>query len=243
METKSAYFNNELFGSALIRSKASIVWGLGLTLIFAIVFFLFPEVDLKTSRFFYQTDESNFTASFHLAGNFALYIFFKSVDIISRVVLLCAIALTVFLIWKKSAKAIAAIVVTLSLIVGPLIFVNGILKEHWDRARPRELVEFGGTKRFTPAWVISDQCTRNCSFASGHAAAGFSFVVGHFVTRSFFWLWLGVAMGSLTGLTRIMVGAHFLSDVVFSFFSVFLASALVSYVVIRAVRSRKGSHA
>ena len=58
-------------------------------------------------------------------------------------------------------------------LLGPGLIVNNVLKDHWDRARPREIAEFGGDKAFTPPLVIADQCERNCSFVSGEAAYGF----------------------------------------------------------------------
>ena len=35
-------------------------------------------------------------------------------------------------------------------ILGPGLIVNHVFKDHWDRARPRAVVEFGGDKAFTP---------------------------------------------------------------------------------------------
>ena len=40
----------------------------------------------------------------------------------------------------------------LGLLVGPGLVVNGILKDHWGRARPAEIIEFGGTAHFSPAF-------------------------------------------------------------------------------------------
>ncbi|MGH7125190.1 MAG: phosphatase PAP2 family protein, partial [Stellaceae bacterium] len=63
-------------------------------------------------------------------------------------------------------------------------------------------------------------CERNCSFVSGHAAAGFGLVAFSFLTldrRRRRVLRAGaVAAGSLIGLARMAQGAHFLSDVVFA---------------------------
>jgi lipid A 4'-phosphatase len=228
---------------ALSRTRTAMVWGLGLTAACGLLFVNFPEIDLIVSRFFYWGSEAGAPRGFGLTSSSALHFFFKSVDVISRIVLIAAIGLTIFFLWKKNNRALPATIVTLSLVLGPVLLVNGVFKDHWDRARPRELIEFGGSKKFTPAWIISDQCNRNCSFTSGHAAAGFSFVVGHFVATSRIWLWLGLIVGSFTGLTRIAVGAHFLSDVVFSFFAVYLVAALVTYGAIRITQLRKASSA
>ena len=110
------------------------------------------------------------------------------------------------------------------LAIGPGLIVNGILKEHWGRARPRDVVEFGGDHRFTPAIVISDQCERNCSFTAGHPSAGFALAaLGYaYMSRRRRWAVFAAAtgFGLLVGLARVAAGGHFLSDVLFSGFIV-----------------------
>ena len=69
----------------------------------------------------------------------------------------------------RRGKVAALLLVVLA--VGPGLIVNGILKEHWGRARPRDVVEFGGDHRFTPAIVITDQCERNSSITAGQPTA------------------------------------------------------------------------
>ena len=104
-------------------------------------------------------------------------------------------------------------------ILGPGLIVNHVFKDHWDRARPRAIVEFGGEKTFTPPLVIADQCERNCSFVSGEASYGFAyaafaFLVAPRLRRRVFWT--AVGFGTAVGLGRMMMGAHFLSDVFFA---------------------------
>ena len=57
-------------------------------------------------------------------------------------------------------------------ILGPGAVVNLVFKDHWQRARPYQVQEFGGTQQFTRAGIITDQCDNNCSFVSGHVACG-----------------------------------------------------------------------
>ena len=63
--------------------------------------------------------------------------------------------------------------VILVLVIGAGLIVNVILKDNFGRARPREIAEFGGSRQFTPPFVVSGQCNTNCSFSSGDAAGGF----------------------------------------------------------------------
>ena len=103
---------------------------------------------------------------------------------------------------------------------GPALLVNGILKEHWDRARPAHTEQFGGPKHYTPPLVIADQCKSNCSFVSGEAALGFTFMAFGFVAREPKRRRLGIAagitLGTAFGLLRMIEGGHYLSDVYFA---------------------------
>ena len=114
--------------------------------------------------------------------------------------------------------------------IGPGLVVNVVFKDHWGRARPRDVVEFGGTKTFTPAFVISDQCSKNCSFVAGHPSMAFAMVALVLVAarRRRAWLIaLAIAVGTVVGFGRIVQGGHFLSDVVFSaIFTVAVAAGL-----------------
>ena len=59
------------------------------------------------------------------------------------------------------------------LVLGAGLVVNGILKDDFGRARPRDIEAFGGSSQFTPAFVVSHECDRNCSFSSGDGAGAF----------------------------------------------------------------------
>jgi lipid A 4'-phosphatase len=107
----------------------------------------------------------------------------------------------------------------LSLALGPGLIVNGILKEWWGRARPSDIVPFGGEATYSPPWMIADQCATNCSFVSGHAAMGFWVVAFALLVPRPVRGWAVVAallFGTVVGGARIVVGGHFLSDVVFA---------------------------
>lgn len=121
------------------------------------------------------------------------------------------------------------------LAVGPGVVANLALKDNLGRARPREVVELGGKKTFTPALVPSDQCPDNCSFVSGEASSMFA---------SFFALALvlpqyrtaliaaGIATGCVSGAIRMLQGAHFLSDIVFAGIFMALTVSLLHVVII-----------
>lgn len=205
----------------------------------AAVFIALPQIDLGFSALFFHASAAaqSGAAGFYPSAPFSQ--FFDLVDRLGRIALIGSIVAALFFRLTRNKYFFPSLLICLSLVLGPALTVNAVLKTHWDRARPSTIVEFGGTQRFTSAWIISDQCHHNCSFTSGHAAAGFAPVVGHFISRRKGWLIGGVLLGAGIGLTRIMVGAHFLSDVVFSFFVVYLAAGLVSWGLATRWQSRK----
>jgi lipid A 4'-phosphatase len=123
--------------------------------------------------------------------------------------------------------------VFLVLAIGCGFIVNFSLKDHFHRARPRDIVEFGGTKVFTPAFQVSDQCRTNCSFSSGDAAGGFfSLALALALSRRRAVYITGLAVGVVMSLSRISSGAHFFSDTVTSFFIMLIvADALFFYLL------------
>ena len=114
--------------------------------------------------------------------------------------------------------------------VGPGLVANVVLKDNWGRARPRSVVEFGGTKHFTPALIPAGECARNCSFVSGEASSAFVPFFAAALSPPQFRRMLfgaGLVIGLAAGLVRISQGGHFLSDILFAgIFMALTASAL-----------------
>lgn len=119
--------------------------------------------------------------------------------------------------WGITTPRISYLMVTL--IVGPGLLVETILKPNWGRARPKDITVFGGAESYTPPIWIADACERNCSFVSGHAAVAYWVTAYAFLVPA---TWRVPAMasafvfGSFVGVVRIMQGGHFLSDIVFA---------------------------
>lgn len=115
-----------------------------------------------------------------------------------------------------------------SLLLGPGLVVNYVFKENWGRARPHEVVEFGGINLYTSPLKITKECDGNCSFVSGHASGAFFVLSLSWVFRRKRWFWIGLSLGSLVGIGRVLQGGHFLSDVVFAFWAVYFSSLLTA---------------
>jgi lipid A 4'-phosphatase len=117
-------------------------------------------------------------------------------------------------IWNISTRPVVYLLATV--LIGPGLLVETLLKPHWGRARPKDVTLFGGHAVYTPPFMMSDQCAHNCSFVSGHAAIAFWLTAYAFLLPTS-WrtpgLWLAAGFGLFVGLVRVLQGAHFASDV------------------------------
>lgn len=124
----------------------------------------------------------------------------------------------------------------LVLALGPGLLVNSVFKEHWGRPRPREMVQFGGTKTFHQPWQpgISG---KGRSFPSGHSSAAFYLIVPFFLYRrsrpvlARRWLAGGLIFGMLMSYARMAQGGHFLSDCLWSLGIVWLTALLLAEIM------------
>lgn len=185
---------------------------------------LVPAIDLTVSGWFYRPGAGFFLADwppFRLAHVGARYL-------VAAIIVACLAALVAALMRRRpffGLDARAAIYLLLALAIGPGLVVNAMFKDHWGRARPVHVVQFGGDEHFTPPFVPSDQCTtRNCSFPAGDPAVGFYFLAAAFLIpgrpRRRLAIAGALALGAFFGLVRIAQGGHFLSDVAMSGFLV-----------------------
>lgn len=177
-----------------------------------------PYFDIIISKFFYNR------GFFNMEDNLFINLMSKGIP-----EFLVALSIIIFVIWvvgfingQKWLWGINTRVMaftTGSMLLGPILIVNGIFKTFWGRARPKDILEFGGDKIFTPPLVISNQCSWDCSFMSGHTAVGMwllclALLAPHKYRYSL--IVLALLFGSLMGAIRIVQGSHFFSDVFFS---------------------------
>lgn len=125
---------------------------------------------------------------------------------------------------------IAVMVVQLSCIEG--------MKYLWGRVRFRDLLADGSYDAFTP-WYVLNGINGNKSFPSGHTAGAgmsyllmlFPFVFDEFKDKKQLCFWLPCVYTSIVAFTRLVMGAHYLSDVtvggIVSFSLVLLAMAIL----------------
>lgn len=190
---------------------------LAVAAVIAAIFLSFPEIDLKVSALFYREGEKFFLSEHPI-------LMFLHNSVIYVVIALTIIYLSILLLSFLKKKDICGlskktiVYLMLALAIGPGLIVNTTFKDNWGRARPRQITEFGGTQQFTPPFIMTDQCKKNCSFVSGDPSVGFYFFALALAipARRKFFITTTFALGGILGATRIMQGAHFLSDVIFS---------------------------
>jgi membrane-associated PAP2 superfamily phosphatase len=122
--------------------------------------------------------------------------------------------------WGRYRHACALLVLAVTL--GPGLLVNGVVKSLWGRPRPYQSDVFGGSRPYRHWWQPGS-IGGGRSLPSGHAAMGYILVVGTYLVplsqpawRRRLVLGLALTYGSLLGITRLIQGGHFLSDVLWS---------------------------
>jgi len=186
-------------------------------ILFAAIFLPFPEIDLLVAEIFYNGNNDFWLrkTQFNVIKN----------DILRPMVGYIAVAgLLAFLFfwWRAPMDKVrrlaryAFLLVCIALSTG--LVVHAVFKDHWDRARPKQVVEFDGERVFTPPLIPVNECERNCSFVSGDASLGFVFMslALYAANRRRFWIGVTLGAGLFMGSLRMMNGSHFLSDILFS---------------------------
>ena len=207
------------------------------------VFAAFPGIDIAVSALFH-TEGRGFTWGEGPAPTINLVI-----RRISEIVAFALLAAVLFgLVTGKFRRNTLSLVAypALCAAVAAGVIVNLLFKAQIGRARPADVVEFGGAARFTPAWQVDAQCLDNCSFTSGETALAASLAIplvvilwphlsrnrGRAVAVAAAALYIGIV-----SLLRIGLGRHFLSDTIFS---VLIAggAALALYPILRIAEAR-----
>jgi lipid A 4'-phosphatase len=201
-------------------------------------FAAFPGIDLAVSSVFAKGSTGFPWAE---GAPAALNVFFRSAGELT------VLLLALWCIWGGLSGVLHRIdlrawgFALLTVVIANGAIVSSLLKAYVGRARPANITEFGGTAAFSPAWQVTDQCARNCSFSSGEVAMAASLAIAAVVL-----LWphlpsararnkaltVASAYVGIVALLRIGLGRHFLSDAVFSV----LVSGAVALVLYRALR-------
>jgi membrane-associated PAP2 superfamily phosphatase len=132
---------------------------------------IFPEDDLVVARWFFAPDRGFWLAD-HGWARLLRHVSMWPTIAFAMAALISLVQHILLPRSRQFMSARTALFLTATVLAAPVILVNGLLKEHWERARPVHIVEFGGQGSFTPWWRPGDgrSCTTNCSFISGESS-------------------------------------------------------------------------
>lgn len=196
---------------------------------FALLFGVFIVISPKLDQLISVLPYNSFSHKFYGEGSIWCHIIYRAVPFLTLLLLITPIALLIKN-YRNQAKFGSskkyAFIIILSLWIGPGIIVNNVLKDHWGRPRPYQVLR--DHKEFSPFWRPHFTAINANSFPSGHASVGFFLGVPLIALRR---KKLGIAVslfgGGLVGVVRILQGGHYLSDVVFAGLIVYLVTYLI----------------
>jgi len=217
-------------------SRTGLVIALAIAAVAGLVFALDPALDLAISRRFYDPVLQDFPPRFVPALRWLRN---ASMWVVAALVAPAALALALKLLLPFRRMLVSgrgAIFLVATLILGPGLLVNVIMKDHWPRSRPIDVPELGGSERFVPWWDPRGVCPKNCSFVAGESAGAF-WTLAPAALAPPPWRPLAYAaailFGSGVGGLRIAFGGHFFSDVVFAGVLIFSVIWIVHGLIYR----------
>ena len=122
-----------------------------------------------------------------------------------------------------------ALYILLVIALGPGVVVNLVFKDHWGRPRPVHIQQFGGEYRYVPPLKLGQ--TPDKSFVCGHCSVGYAFFALYFLSQNhkLFYFMLTLTLAWTMGFTRMTSGSHFVSDILWSGYLVFLVAFALYY--------------
>lgn len=200
---------------------------LAIAAVVGVVFGVYPNLDIDISRLFLDPHLKTFWVG---GTRWELTLRDAARWLITLIVLPAFFAIVGKLILPNRRMLVGgstALFLTLTLTIGPGLIANIILKDHWGRARPVDVMSFSATDRFTPWWDPTGSCEGNCSFIAGEPSGAFWTVAAAAVAPPQ-WRLLAygaaIAFGVAVSVLRIAAGGHFFTDVVFA--------GVITYLVI-----------
>jgi membrane-associated PAP2 superfamily phosphatase len=223
-----------LFAQNTGMNRPGLIAALAVAVAVGLVFGLYPQLDLKVARIFFNDATNSYAVRGPLVP-----VRETAMWLIAALVAPAALALALKLIAPRRkllipGRAVVFLLVTLAL--GPGLVVNGILKDYWGRPRPVDVIPLGGTKPFVAWWDPRGTCPNNCSFVSGDVSGGFWTLAPAALAPP---AWRAAAytgaivFASGIAVLRMIFGGHFFTDTVFAAVITFLIIWVMYHLLYR----------
>jgi lipid A 4'-phosphatase len=224
-------------------NRSGLFAALAIAAIVGLAFGLYPELDLMISAPFHAMSLHGFSFGMRiypplmLARDISLWV-------PTALILLPIGALALKLILPRRRLLLpgrSILFLMRTIVLGPGLLVNVVLKEHWGRPRPIDVSKFGGDQHFVAWWDPRGDCPKNCSFVSGDVSGAIWMLAPTALVPP---QWRALAYGAALALgmgmaaARVMARAHFFTDVVFAGVFTFLIVWIVHGLVYRWPRTR-----
>jgi lipid A 4'-phosphatase len=200
-------------------NRTGLAIALGIAVVVGIVFGVFPQLDVDIAKPFYGNPYLQFDVNaqpwVQNTRNAARIL----IALLAAPAFLALLGKLILPHWRMLIEGRAALFLAVTLALGPGLVTNVLFKDNWNRSRPIDIKEFGGTERFTPWWDPRGDCPENCSFIAGEPSGAFWTLAPAALAPP---QWRAVAYGAAlafgTGISamRIAAGAHFFTDAVFA---------------------------
>lgn len=224
----------------LFTRRTTFILLLVTTVATGLVFGLYPQFDLQISGLFYDPVRRTWPAD-----HTALFGFHRNLSILVTAILVIIVvgARALAAIRRREASVITrrvAGVLIGSLLLGPGLIANVLLKPYWGRPRPGEVTAFGGTLDFTAWWNPHGQCDSNCSFVSGEESLAVWLFAWAVVLPARYRgpaLVVAALHSAFMAAGRLTTGAHFASDLLFAVMVTGWSIWLMHWLLLRAPRA------
>jgi len=191
----------------------------GLAVLTGLVFAVAPGLDLAVAAFFREVGIRTAMPRLYRAIEIA-----RSLEpVVTTLAIAPAIAVVAIkMFWPQRPTVMpgrSALFLIVTLVLGPGLLVNAILKDHWSRPRPGMVTGLGGDMDFKPWWDTRGACEANCSFVSGETSSAVWLAAPALLLPA---PWRYAALGGVAvyavaiAFMRVLLGGHFLSDVIFA---------------------------
>ena len=206
----------------------------------------YPRLDLAVSGLFFDTATHRFVLATQDWVDYARAAARTLVALIFAPAVIAVVGKIIMPNRRALITGRAALLLGMTLALGPGIISNAVLKDHWGRYRPSDVVPFGGPDPFLPWWDARGACVDNCSFVAGEPSGAFwTMAPAALAPPQYRLIAYGgaVTFGVAVGILRIAGGAHFFTDVVFAGVVEFLLIWIVHGLIYRWRATRIGDEA